>query len=87
MYIHYKEKTVQVTVKKWGNSLAIRIPRDVVHSLDIVNDTIVEMSVKEGTLVIRPQKEDHLEALVEKITPENLHGEIDTVEAVGNEEW
>jgi antitoxin MazE len=78
---------VQVAVKKWGNSLAIRIPKDVVHSLDITNNTIVEMSVKKGTLVIRPKQKDHLEALVEKITPENLHGEIDTVEAVGNEEW
>jgi antitoxin MazE len=78
---------MQVAVKKWGNSLAIRIPKDIVHSLDIANDTIVEMSVKEGAIVIRPQKEQHLEALVGKITPENLHGEIDTVEAVGNEEW
>lgn len=78
---------MNVAVKKWGNSLAIRIPKDIVQSLSIESDSIVEMNIKKGVLVIEPKKQTDLERLVSKITSENLHTEVDTGRPTGNEEW
>ncbi len=78
---------MDVAVKKWGNSLAIRIPKDIVRSLSIENNTILEMNMNKGILVIEPKKQTNLESLVSQITDENLHKEIESGESVGNEEW
>ena len=78
---------MNVAVKKWGNSLAIRIPKDIVQSLSIENNSLLEMQVNDGVLTIIPRKETDLESLVSKITEENIHSEIDTGRKVGNEEW
>ncbi len=78
---------MNVAVKKWGNSLAIRIPKDIVQSLSMDTEMIVEMNIEEGRLVIEPKKETTLDSLVSQMTPENLHSELDAGERVGNEEW
>ncbi len=41
-------------VKRWGNSLAIRIPAGIAESLRLHEDTDVEMDVHEGALFIKP---------------------------------
>jgi antitoxin MazE len=76
-------------VVKWGNSLAICIPQNLVKDLRLVEGTEVDLSVVDGTLVIKPRsrKRYSLDELVEGITPENLHTEIDSGIAVGNEAW
>lgn len=76
-----------VALKKWGNSLALRIPKDVVNTLNIDNNSIMELTVENGVLIIRPKKSNLLETLVSQINSENLHKEIDTGRSVGNEEW
>jgi antitoxin MazE len=78
---------MNVAVKKWGNSLAIRIPKDIARSLSMENNTIIEMNIERDKLVIKPKVKTNLESLVSKITFKNLHGEINTGERVGNEEW
>ncbi|RRS30200.1 MAG: hypothetical protein P794_07995 [Epsilonproteobacteria bacterium (ex Lamellibrachia satsuma)] len=75
-----------VAVKKWGNSLAIRIPKDVVNTLSIEDNSLVELNVEEGVLKVEPKKQSSLEALVSGITEANLHSEVDTGSRVGNEE-
>jgi len=88
MYIQVqKDKSMNVAVKKWGNSLAIRIPKDIVQSLSIENDSIVEMNIEKGVLVIVPKKQTELEYLVSRITAENLHKEVNTGKSTGHEEW
>ena len=73
-------------VKKWGNSLAVRIPKDIARTLQIHNDQQVELRIEGESLVIKPMQALTLDELVEKIEPSNLHAAIET-QRVGNEEW
>jgi antitoxin MazE len=65
-------------VKKWGNSLAFRIPKDIARTLGIQDNTKVELQVRDGKLIVKPQKELLLEEMVSRISSENLHEEIDS---------
>ena len=76
-----------VAIKKWGNSLALRIPKDIAQTLHIENNSILELSIKDGALVIEPQNETLLESLVSRIDGDNLHHAVNTGKVVGNEEW
>ena len=80
---------MDTTVAKWGNSLAIRIPQNLAKKIRIAEGSEVEFGVTDGSLVIKPKKRRRysLDELVEGITPENLHAEIDSGVAVGNEVW
>ena len=76
-----------VPLKKWGNSLALRIPKDIATTLAIEYNSNMELSVVDGALILKPQKSSRLESLVSQINSTNLHNEISTGESVGNEEW
>ena len=76
-----------VAMKKWGNSLALRIPKDIATTLSIEYNSKMELSIVDGALVLRPQKSSRLESLISKINSNNLHNEIKTGGNVGNEEW
>ena len=76
-----------VTLKKWGNSLAVRIPKDVARSLKVESDSLMELELQEGVLTLRPKRGNRLEALVSQIDGKNLHEEIETDGPVGNEAW
>ncbi|TVQ64560.1 MAG: AbrB/MazE/SpoVT family DNA-binding domain-containing protein [Spirulina sp. DLM2.Bin59] len=77
------------TVAKWGNSLAVRIPQNLAKEIHLSEGAEIDLGVVNGTLVIKPRsrKRYSLDELINKITPENLHGEIDSGTAVGNEVW
>ncbi|WP_421657804.1 AbrB/MazE/SpoVT family DNA-binding domain-containing protein [Leptothermofonsia sp. ETS-13] len=77
------------TVAKWGNSLAVRIPQHIAKEIQLTEGTEVELMVIDGNLVIkpRPRRRYSLEELVASITPENLHSEVESGIAVGNETW
>ena len=64
-------------VQKWGNSLALRIPKSFAEELEIENSSPVAVSVEEGALVIKPDRDRmwDLDALLSKITDENVHPE------------
>jgi len=76
-------------VQRWGNSLAVRIPKPFAIEAGLEQDTPIEMSVVDGKLVLRPIVEPKitLEHLLAQVTEQNLHGEVDTGPAVGNEVW
>ncbi|KIM08284.1 MAG: hypothetical protein KU38_09875 [Sulfurovum sp. FS08-3] len=76
-----------LAVKKWGNSLALRIPKDIAQTLHIEDNSLLELTLENQTLTIKPKANTHLEDLVSKITETNLHHEIDTSRSMGNEEW
>ena len=76
-----------VVLKKWGNSIALRIPKDIANTLDVHVDSLMELEIENGALIIRAKKESNLETIVSKINDKNLHKEIDTGESVGNEKW
>lgn len=78
-----------VYIRKWGNSAAVRLPASALAAAGIAVDDPVEVREEDGRIVIeraRPAKLD-LAALIEGITPENRHEEIDWGQAVGREFW
>ena len=76
-----------LAIKKWGNSLALRIPKDIAKSLSIEDNSLIELTLENHTLTIKPKHNSHLEELVSKIDETNLHQEVDMGRSVGNEEW
>jgi antitoxin MazE len=80
---------MKTRVQKWGNSLALRIPKSFAAEARLREDTPVELSLEEGKLVIRalPQEPLTLEELLRGVTEQNLHGEWDTGPATGKETW
>lgn len=77
-----------VRIKKWGNSLAVRIPKHVADDLDLGEDSLVEIKHEQGQLVLVPLKKEYsFDELVEQITPDNTHGEIGPDNLVGHEAW
>lgn len=75
-------------MQKWGNSLAIRIPKAFAESLQVREETIVELVVTEAGLVVRPVTTDHtLADLLARVTDGNIHEEIPTGRPVGREVW
>jgi antitoxin MazE len=76
-------------VQKWGNSLALRIPKPYAEEAGLSPDTPVELSLQEGKLVVA--RADalaySLQELLAGITPRNIHREIDLGPAVGDETW
>lgn len=76
-------------VQKWGNSLALRIPRAFAVNAQLANDSLVEINLEDGRLIITPVVAPRwtLEELLAGINESNLHAEIETGEALGNEAW
>ena len=76
-------------IQKWGNSLGVRIPKSVAQDARIGEGSSVELSVEEGRVIIAPLKSRKytLKELVDKITPQNMHGESDWGPPVGKEAW
>jgi antitoxin MazE len=77
------------TVAKWGNSLAVRIPQNLAREIHVAEGSEIDLGVVDGTLVLKPKsrKRYSLDELIKGIMPENLHSEIESGIAVGNEVW
>jgi antitoxin MazE len=75
------------TIQKWGNSLAIRIPRTLAGQLAVEEGAAVELQVRSGELVIRPIRSQKLSLceLLKNCRPSQLHGETDFGADVGLE--
>lgn len=76
-------------VQKWGNSLALRIPKPLAIEAGLKDGSPVELSLQEGKLIIAPviKSSVSLDDLLAKVTKKNLHGEVDTGPALGREVW
>jgi len=80
---------MKTRVQKWGNSLALRIPKSFADEVGLQKETPVEVSLADGKIVVTPITKSKLtlEQLLSKVTKENMHHEVDTGSAVGNETW
>jgi len=75
-------------VTRWGNSLALRIPKALAEQTDLREGAEVELRVVDGVLMVRTKAPAYsLEQLLDQITPENRHDEIDWGEPQGQEAW
>jgi antitoxin MazE len=80
---------MEVIVKKWGNSAAVRIPAAIMVAAHVTLDQPVEVREEKGRIVIEPvrRKEFKLDKLIGGITGKNLHQPIDTGAPIGKEIW
>lgn len=76
-------------IQKWGNSLALRIPKAFALDAQLENDSFVEISIVEGQIIIKPVVAPSwtLEELLAGVNNDNLHHEVDTGSPIGNEVW
>ena len=77
---------MQTVVQKWGNSLGLRIPSLWAKDNNVRSGSKIEVIVEKGKIVILPQKKS-LDDMLSMVTPENIHSEVSTGNAVGKEEW
>ncbi len=85
---------MKIAFLKWGNSLALRIPKAFAQEIGAGVGKAANMEVRDGKLVVeiaRPKRRRlrryTLEQLVARITPENRHRKIEWGPPVGNEVW
>ena len=80
---------MQTKIKKWGNSLALRIPKSFALNANLRQDELVDISIDKEKIIITPigEKEYSLDELLEGVSEDNLHGEFDTGVPVGKESW
>lgn len=80
---------MRMQVQKWGNSLALRIPKPFAEDADVREGTVVDLSLSEGKLVVAAarRRKPTLKELLAKVNKRNLHGEVDSGPATGRESW
>jgi antitoxin MazE len=80
---------MRTKIVKWGNSLGLRIPKAYAEDIQVTEGTGVELSLEGGCLVVRvlPDSGTDLDQLLAGVNEENLHAEIESGDAVGDEHW
>src|SRR4029434_2140467 len=93
LHLHCRYTTevllMHVRVQKWGNSLAIRIPKPLAEDAEVKEGTVLNLAVSEGKVVATPvqKKKLSLKQLLAKVNKKNLHTESDSGLPAGHEIW
>ena len=74
-------------IQKWGNSLALRIPKAYAEQMGLYSNIPVKITVKNKQLIVEAICRPQLADLLADVTPENVHAETDWGEQEGNEVW
>lgn len=76
------------TIQKWGNSLAVRIPKSIADHLNVDAGSKVSIELKDNEIKIIPEnRKPTLEELMARVTPENQHNPVDWGQPQGKEIW
>jgi antitoxin MazE len=80
-------KFMETKIQKWGNSLAIRLPKAFANQIRIENGSEVNIQIDDGKIIVIPLKRNEiiLEEFLSKIDETNIHDEINFGKAVGRE--
>lgn len=79
---------MQTTVRKWGNSLALRLPQSVAREMQVEDGAVVSLTVEDDVLTVKPaRKRYRLEDLLRGVSPEMRRGETDWGRTEGKESW
>ncbi|MCK4530245.1 MAG: AbrB/MazE/SpoVT family DNA-binding domain-containing protein [Candidatus Marinimicrobia bacterium] len=79
---------METVVKKWGNSLGIRIPSSLTKEYGMIDGSTVEfVQKKEGLVLVPKSKKSQLLEMLAKVDANNLHSEEDFGSTEGNEVW
>ena len=75
-------------VKKWLNSLGVRINKAIADKAQISENTEVDIAVSGNRLILTPLSPRYtIEDLIAGVTDENTHGEVNAGPSVGMEAW
>ena len=77
---------MQAVVQKWGNSLGFRIPSLWAKDNNVKSGSKIEVIAEKRRIIIIPQKKS-LDDMMAMVNDDNIHSEISTGHAIGNEEW
>ncbi|MEO8664432.1 MAG: AbrB/MazE/SpoVT family DNA-binding domain-containing protein [Ignavibacteria bacterium] len=74
-------------IQKWGNSLAIRIPKSFAETTQIKEGSEIKLSLEHDKIIVTKKEKPKftLKDLVSKITKNNTHQEINFGSPVGKE--
>ena len=80
---------MKTKVQRWGNSLAVRIPKSFAEEVGLMDGSSVELRLVDGGLLVEPAaaRPPSLDELLDGVTESNLHAEVDTGPAQGSEVW
>jgi len=78
---------MEATVRKWGNSLGVRIPNLLVRELSLKNGSLVDINDRGKEIIIKPVQKNKLSEMLSNINENNIHKEIKTGGPVGKEIW
>ena len=80
---------MKTQVQKWGNSLAVRIPKAFATDLGLDQDSTIDLTLEEGCLVLKPtaRPKYELKSLLSQVTEDNRHDEYDFGGPTGSEQW
>ncbi|MDR1997720.1 MAG: AbrB/MazE/SpoVT family DNA-binding domain-containing protein [Candidatus Margulisbacteria bacterium] len=78
---------MEAVIKKWGNSLGVRIPSLMAKELALQDGSFVEIQDKGRAIIIKPKNAFRLTELLSLVNKNNLHGEIEAGGPVGREAW
>ena len=80
---------MKARIQKWGNSLALRIPKSFAAHSNIKQGSVVDLSLDNGRMIVEAAKEQEysLDELLARVTKNNLHSEVDFGAPVGKEAW
>lgn len=76
-------------IQKWGNSLAVRLPKNIARAFSFKAGTPVVIKHDLRGIIVSPKNdaEPTLEEMIAQIDPKNLPEKIDWGKPVGNEIW
>ena len=80
---------MEAVIKKWGNSLGLRLPKVMAEHFNINDGSLLELRIEKDYIKITPSKKPKLKLneLLSKVNKNNIHSEIDTGDSLGNEVW
>ncbi|MDP2891119.1 MAG: AbrB/MazE/SpoVT family DNA-binding domain-containing protein [Bacteroidota bacterium] len=80
---------METKVKKWGNSLGVRIPKSFSTQAGITEGSSMEISIDGDKITIAPKHKNEysIDELISLISEDNVHYEIKTDGPIGNEIW
>jgi antitoxin MazE len=79
---------MRATIQRWGNSLAVRIPKAFAEQAELAEGSAAEIEIEGTAITLRPaRKEWTLEQLLKGITKSNRPKPVDWGPPVGKEVW
>jgi antitoxin MazE len=80
---------MKASVQRWGNSLALRIPKPIALESGLAEGSVVDLKLRKGVIALIPERrrKHKLHELLSQITTKNVHREVSAGAPVGKETW